>query len=163
MTSKRPKNGSKDAMIEVSWFRQSSYVMEHQANCHSAENNWNFAIELLSSNNIPSTSVPRVIGLVGAVRAPEIGYMFNASYWGLGYATEALRAFTPLFFAHYSGGEHEHYEYAQALTDTELVSSQNVLLKAGFKLHERREKDFENPVLGTRDTLVYRLQRADAP
>ena len=88
--------------------------------------------------------------------------MFNASYWGKGYATEALRAFMPLFFDYYSGGETERYEYAEALTDTELVSSQNVLLKAGFKLRERRERDFDNPVLGWRDTLVYRMDRADA-
>jgi RimJ/RimL family protein N-acetyltransferase len=121
-----------------------------------SENNWNFAIELLQS-----TSSTRVIGLIGAVRAPEVGYMFNASYWGQGYATEALRAFVPLFFEHFSGCEHEQYKYAEALTDTELVSSQNVLLKVGFKLHERREKDFDNPVLGIRDTLVYRIERPE--
>ncbi|KAL5115423.1 hypothetical protein ACEQ8H_006643 [Pleosporales sp. CAS-2024a] len=124
--------------------------------CFDRENNWNFAIELLAS-----TASPRVIGLIGAVRTPEVGYMFNASYWGKGYATEALRAFIPLFFEHFSGGEDDLYNYAEAHTDTELVSSQNVLLKAGFKLHERREKDFENPVLGTRDTLVYRIERSD--
>jgi RimJ/RimL family protein N-acetyltransferase len=131
--------------------------------CRAADNNWNFAIELLPTTNAPSKSSPRVIGLIGAVRAPEVGYMFNTSYWGRGYATEALRAFTPLFFAHYSGGEHGYYEFAEALTDPELVSSQNVLLKAGFKMHEFRSKDFENPVLGMRDTLVYRLERVDAP
>jgi RimJ/RimL family protein N-acetyltransferase len=122
-----------------------------------SENNWNFSIELLH----PTTS-PRVIGLIGAVRAPEIGYMFNASYWGQGYATEALCAFIPLFFQHYSGHDGELYGYAEALTDPELVSSQNVLLKAGFALYERREKDFDNPVLGIRDTLVYRLDRSEA-
>jgi RimJ/RimL family protein N-acetyltransferase len=89
--------------------------------------------------------------------------MFNRSYWGHGYGTEALRAFLPMFFAHYCRREHEHYDYAVALTDTELVSSQNVLTKAGFTLRERREKDFENPVLGLRDTLVYRIERTSAP
>lgn len=88
--------------------------------------------------------------------------MFNNDYWGAGYATEALRAFMPLFFDHFSGGEQERFEYAEALTDPELVASQNVLQKAGFQLHERREKDFENPVLGWRDTLVYRMYRSDA-
>jgi RimJ/RimL family protein N-acetyltransferase len=95
------------------------------------------------------------------VRTPEIGYLFNASYWGRGYATEALRAFLPLFFQHFSGLEAELHRYAEALTDPELVSSQNVLLKAGFELFERREKDFENPLLGIRDTLVYRLERLE--
>jgi RimJ/RimL family protein N-acetyltransferase len=127
--------------------------------CHDRPNNWNFSIELLEP---PSSSAPRVIGLVGAVRAPEVGYMLNTEYWGKGYATEALRAFLPLFFEHYSGGEQGRFEYAEALTDTELVSSQNVLKKSGFKLVERREKDFQNPALGLRDTLVWRKYRHDS-
>ena len=85
--------------------------------------------------------------------------MFNSDYWGKGYATEALRAFMPLFFEHYAGGENEKFEYAEALTDPELKSSQNVLRKVGFELVERREQDFENPVLGWRDTLVFRMDR----
>lgn len=85
--------------------------------------------------------------------------MFNSDYWGKGYATEALRAFMPLFFEHYAGGEHERFEYAEALTDPELKSSQNVLRKVGFELVEQREQDFENPVLGWRDTMVFRLDR----
>jgi RimJ/RimL family protein N-acetyltransferase len=135
----------------------------HHADCHSLDDSWNFAIELLPHAESLSSHAPRVIGLIGAVRAPEIGYMFNADYWGHGYATEALRAFIPLFFAHYSGGAHMDYEYAEALTDTENVNSHNVLLKAGFVLHEKREQDFENPVLGIRDTLVYRIGRVTAP
>ncbi|KAF1937851.1 hypothetical protein EJ02DRAFT_458381 [Clathrospora elynae] len=146
--------------------------------CFQQPNNWNLAIELPTTTSEPPT--PRVIGLIGAVRAPEIGYMLNASHWGHGYATEALRAFMPLFFEHFSGHElasHDaanhhvttaddlnapRFEYAEALTDTELVASHNVLTKAGFKLHEKREKDFENPVLGWRDTLAYRMYRPDA-
>jgi RimJ/RimL family protein N-acetyltransferase len=88
--------------------------------------------------------------------------MLNADYWGKGYATEALRGFLPLFFAHYSGGQQGRFEYAEAHTDPELVSSQNVLLKAGFEFLELREKDFENPILGWRDTRVYRAKRPDS-
>jgi len=85
--------------------------------------------------------------------------MLNSNYWGKGYATEALRVFMPLFFEHCALGEHGLFEYAEAHTDPDLVASQNVLLKCGFTLLEVREKDFENPVLGWRDTLVYRMAR----
>jgi RimJ/RimL family protein N-acetyltransferase len=121
--------------------------------------------------------------------------MFNTSYWGKGYATEALRAFMPLFFEHYNGRQLANYEptdfsngntncasesvdgkssmvaeerlapkfeYAEAHTDTELVASHNVLAKVGFRVHEKREKDFENPVLGVRDTLIFRMSRPGA-
>lgn len=149
--------------------------------CHDRENCWNFVIELLSSNKADSVlervsthdsdahapftepsrerMAPRVIGLIGAVRAPEVGYMLNADYWGRGYATEAMRAFMPLFFGHFSGGENARYEFAEAHTDPDLKSSQNVLRKVGFELHELREKDFENPTLGWRDTLIFRMCR----
>lgn len=68
----------------------------------------------------------------------------------------------PLFFKHYSGNGDERFEYAEAHTDTELIASQNVLTKTGFVLFEKREKDFENPILGWRDTLIYRMYRPDA-
>jgi RimJ/RimL family protein N-acetyltransferase len=87
--------------------------------------------------------------------------MLNHKYWGKGYATEALRAFMPLFFDYYSGGEQGRFEFAEAHTDPELVTSQKVLEKVGFRLIERKEKDFENPVLGLRDTLVYAMYRVD--
>ncbi|OAL43870.1 acyl-CoA N-acyltransferase [Pyrenochaeta sp. DS3sAY3a] len=132
--------------------------------CFDSPVNWNFSIELLPTapQSTPTNASPRVIGLIGAVRAPEIGYMFNADHWGKGYATEALRAFMPLFFKHYSGNDYERFEYAEAHTDTELIASQNVLTKTGFVLFEKREKDFENPILGWRDTLIYRMYRPDA-
>ncbi|KAF2115583.1 GNAT domain-containing protein [Lophiotrema nucula] len=127
--------------------------------CFDSPINWNFCIELLPSAPQYSTESPRVIGMIGAVRAPEIGYMFNTNYWGKGYATEALKAFMPMFFDHYSGGEFERFEYSVAMTDPELVASQSVLKKAGFKFAELREKDFESAVLGVRDTMVFKMER----
>ncbi|KAF9701615.1 hypothetical protein EKO04_001126 [Ascochyta lentis] len=152
--------------------------------CHDRENCWNFVIELLPSTKARRESAqpaanhgkthasstersreqpkPRVIGLIGAVRAPEVGYMLNADYWGKGYATEAMRAFMPLFFDHFSGGDYEKYDFAEAHTDPELESSQRVLMKVGFELYEKRSRDFENPILGWRDTLVFRMARPNS-
>lgn len=96
---------------------------------------------------------------MGAIRIPEVGYMFHVDEWGKGYATEALKAFLDLFFDYFSGGEQPRYEYAEAHTDTEHVPSQSVLLKCGFEFVELREKNFQNPVLGLRDTMVYRKYR----
>ncbi|ORY00600.1 GNAT domain-domain-containing protein [Clohesyomyces aquaticus] len=135
--------------------------------CHDAPNNWNFAIELLPtfSFSYPSEALsnqPRVIGMMGAVRAPEIGYMLNQQYWGKGIATEALRAFMPLFWKHYSGENGaERFAYSEAHVDYSLMRSQNVLKKVGFRLLEVREKDFENPVLGWRDSHIYRMERPE--
>lgn len=174
MTCRRRKTGFRVCDCSL----HQSVSSSHSKGCHERDNNWNFVIELLptSTDDPPAVSAeskadllaaandiksPRVIGILGAVRAPEVGYMLNASYWGRGYATEALRGFMPLFFDHFSGGEHERYEYAVALTDPELVSSQKVLSKVGFRLHEKRENDFDNPVLGLRDTLEYRMSRPE--
>lgn len=68
----------------------------------------------------------------------------------------------PLFFDWYSGGEQGRFGFAEAYTDPELVASQHVLVKVGFRFVEKREKDFESPRLGWRDTLVYRMDRPDA-
>jgi RimJ/RimL family protein N-acetyltransferase len=131
-------------------------------NCHERENCWNLTIELLPTAEEEAPTGTRIIGLIGAVRAPEVGYMLNTNYWGKGFATEALQAFLPLFFAHYSGGEQGRFEFAEARTDSELVSSQRVLLKCGFVFERLFEKDFENRTLGIRDTMLFRKYRPEA-
>ena len=64
-----------------------------------------------------------------------------------------------MFFDHFSGEEHGRFEYAEAHTDPDLITSQNVLKKVGFELYEVREKDFENPILGWRDSVIFRYKR----
>jgi hypothetical protein len=49
--------------------------------------------------------------------------------------------------------------YIQAETDQDNPASQNVLLKCGFEFIERLVGAFDSPVLGVRDTVVYRIAR----
>jgi len=49
--------------------------------------------------------------------------------------------------------------YILAETDQDNLASQNVLLKCGFEFVERLAGAFDSPVLGVRDTMVYRLWR----
>lgn len=51
------------------------------------------------------------------------------------------------------------YDYIQAETDADNIASHRVLVKAGFELIETLEGGFESPMLGVRDTLVYRIAR----
>jgi RimJ/RimL family protein N-acetyltransferase len=127
--------------------------------CLGRENTYNFSVELLGSEKEATESDPepkrRVIGVVGAIRTPEIGYMVHPDYWGTGITTEAMRAFMPLFWEHTEG----RFDYCFALVDPDHTPSRKVLEKLGFSVHEYREKDFESPHLGIRDTVVYRIMR----
>jgi RimJ/RimL family protein N-acetyltransferase len=49
--------------------------------------------------------------------------------------------------------------YIQAETDQDNLASQNVLRKCGFEFVERLAGAFDSPVLGVRDTVVYRIAR----
>jgi RimJ/RimL family protein N-acetyltransferase len=49
--------------------------------------------------------------------------------------------------------------YIQAETDQDNLASQNVLRKCGFEFVGRLAGAFDSPVLGVRDTVVYRIAR----
>ncbi|KAK8183225.1 GNAT domain-containing protein [Phyllosticta capitalensis] len=131
--------------------------------CLSRPNVYNFAIELLSPEDYvdktdDKASRHKVIGLVGAVGAPEIGYMFHPDFWGRGLATEALQAFMPLYWQQFRS----EFDFASAKIDPANGQSKRVLQKCGFSLEDRKIKSFGNPSLGLRDIEIYRLQRPAA-
>jgi RimJ/RimL family protein N-acetyltransferase len=76
------------------------------------------------------TAADGLIGVLGfhpkAGRAPEVGYWLGRPYWGLGYATEALKA--ALDWA--QGDWRERCVIAGHFADNE--ASGGVLIKAGF-------------------------------
>lgn len=73
---------------------------------------------------------------------------------GKGYATEALQGFLPAMAAHMACTS--DFGYIEAETDPDNVGSHRVLENCGFYLFEIRRNDFESPVMGLRDTCIYR-------
>ncbi|CAD0043355.1 unnamed protein product, partial [Aureobasidium pullulans] len=53
---------------------------------------------MLTPATMQYTTPETLIGILGSVTFPEIGYRFSPSHAGRGYATEALLAFTPALF-----------------------------------------------------------------
>jgi RimJ/RimL family protein N-acetyltransferase len=51
------------------------------------------------------------------------------------------------------------FDYIEASTDTENWASRRVLEKCGFVLCETHSQGYNNPVLGLRDTAIYRIAR----
>ncbi|GAB1193938.1 hypothetical protein APSETT444_003175 [Aspergillus pseudonomiae] len=101
------------------------------------------------------------IGWVGTWRTdplPELGFIFHRSTWGLGFATEALKAFVELFWSC-----KPQFKVLEAYCDTENEASVKVLRKCGFELVEVTRKDYVLPWMTPpeRDTMQFRLIRTD--
>jgi ribosomal-protein-alanine N-acetyltransferase len=125
----------------------------HQATTYLAERAtgpsiYNFAVCLKDPTNT-------VIGLLGSPSYPEIGYLFSPAHGGQGYATEALLAFTPAFFAMMPVEQ----TFAEAHVDTENVASLKLLERCGWQRGEVEERAYTSPMLGLRDSVCYRIAR----
>lgn len=125
----------------------------------SRSNVYNFGIMLLGpeedsvrASNNPSRH--RVLGLVGAVEAPEIGYVIHPDFWGRGLATEALQVFMPLYWEQLR----TKTNFAFAKINSDNGASKKVLLKCGFGLEEMETIGFKIPSLGLRGIDIYRLR-----
>jgi ribosomal-protein-alanine N-acetyltransferase len=156
----RPENS-----IAGEW-TQKSQAIEWITNKLANPNSCDFTITLLPSSPADSNTItspdhanptpvakPIVIGSIGSARDKEIGYMFHPSYWGKGYATEALEGFIKNYFEILP-----NEEYVIAMTDASNMGSRKVLEKVGFK--KIGEETFDNPTLGVQDTFVYEFRVA---
>ncbi|KAK3067608.1 hypothetical protein LTS18_001018, partial [Coniosporium uncinatum] len=85
---------------------------------------YTFAIELQSEERNKrhrDAALPIVVGLVGIIRSPNVGYILNPGAQGLGYATEALKAFLDNYWA-YAGSidvQHASRDYLSAEIDAD--------------------------------------------
>ncbi|KAI5363694.1 putative GNAT domain, acyl-CoA N-acyltransferase [Septoria linicola] len=115
----------------------------------------------LSSPSSNEAVKPRIIGLFGSFHWPSCGYMLHPDYYNRGYATEGMKAFIPAYFERVppaSEGGTGH-DVIDAYVDAENVGSMRVLEKCGFARCELLEREFESPVMGLRNTVVYRMAR----
>lgn len=103
-----------------------------------------------------------MIGVVGAFGAwssgtAEVGYIYNESSWGQGYATEALAAYVDVYW-----GRAKTIDVMAAKVDLENIPSIRVVKKCGFVGVEYLVGDIVLSALGRRDTLVFRTERPRA-
>lgn len=132
-----------------------------------------FAVELVGlaaakETDRPSTDddvdrLPKVIGVCGAGVLPEIGYMYNKSYWGNGYATEALQGFLELYWKTYPDGfpglEAEDKDIVLGRVNEDNLPSQAVLKKCGFEFWRELEVEDKSDKTKIVKLYEYRLWR----
>lgn len=95
-----------------------------------------------------------MIGVVGAFRSTgaEAGYIFNESFWGHGYASEALEAFLGIHWQRVAA-DPTLPQAVSARVDPDNPASVRVLRKCGFQDVERLARG-----LGKGDLLLLRVE-----
>lgn len=94
-----------------------------------------------------------MIGIVGAFRSTgsEAGYIFNESFWGQGYASEALAAFLKIHWQRITADPTLPQEVS-ARVDPDNPASVRVLRKCGFR-------DVGPLAVGGKDLLLLRAEK----
>ncbi|KAK1845629.1 acetyltransferase [Colletotrichum chrysophilum] len=111
----------------------------------------------------------RSFGSVGITSPPQIFYIFARESWGMGYATEALRAFLEEYWERFPGGlkteadsgahgveKNEGGDFLEAHVHDGNVGSENVLRKCGFEVVREGKTTAHGVEVGTQ---IYRLNR----
>lgn len=82
---------------------------------------------ILLAITLPSSPSPdELIGLIGTFRPLEVGFSLHEDFWGLGYATEALRGFCDWYRGVFKG------QKLFAKVDAANEGSKRCLRKGGF-------------------------------
>lgn len=128
---------------------------------------WSFVVNLLPTETIgasndtplePPTMRSKFIGVCGGHRLPEIGYAFDPSVWGQGYATEAVEGFIQAYWNTFPQGfpslEEEDRDFLMAVTGEDNLGSVTVMKRNGFEYWKEEEVDDE--LTGGKATLIVR-------
>ena len=95
----------------------------------------------------PPTMRSKFIGVCGGHRLPEIGYAFDPSVWGQGYATEAVEGFIQAYWntlpKGFPGLEGEDRDFLMAVTGEDNLGSVTVMKRNGFEYWKEEEVDDE--------------------
>ena len=114
--------------------------------------NLNYTVRLCPA--LIHTSDADIVGMVGGVRLPEVGYIYDPSIWGNGFATEALRAWMDMYWSKWPDGHpdlpKEERGHLRAKTGQEnggMNDSGNVLKKCGFRKCGEKEVEEEGSMV----------------
>ncbi|KAE8350052.1 GNAT domain-containing protein [Aspergillus coremiiformis] len=102
---------------------------EEQSNC-----SYNFVVFRKKESGLEEDDLIGVLGIVNfsASEAPEVGYLFLPTVWGMGYATEALKGYAEAWWELRLGGVSGGS--LCAVTDKTNVGSAKVLTKCGWSV-----------------------------
>lgn len=114
--------------------------------------NLNYTVRLCPA--LIHTSDADIVGMVGGVRLPEVGYIYDPSIWGNGFATEALRGWMDMYWSRWPDGHPalpwEDRGYLRAVTGQHnggMNDSGNVLKKCGFQKSGEKEVEEEGSMV----------------
>ena len=92
---------------------------------------------------LPGRQRSAIMGMIGASRLPEIGYIIDPDFWGKGYASEALKAWLAWYWDTFPQGHPSLSESDRAKivaeTGPEAAASCKVLQKCGFQHAGKRD------------------------
>lgn len=96
----------------------------------------------------------KIVGKLGFWRIPEIGFILNRSYWGMGIASEAMRGLIS-YARYYSISDHLFAD-----VDPRNLRSINILNKFGFQNIGFERRTIETHI-GWCDSIYYKLYLKD--
>lgn len=139
---------------------------------HGGSDSYNFAVvlpdepgEAEAEANDGEEVKGKVIGCLGSITYPEIGYIFHPAYCGKGYATEAVQAFLPKLFEKMPSASADlaaagqGWDYALARVDVDNERSIKLLERCGWTRGEITEAGYTSAMLGLRDSVSYKIAR----